>query len=87
MVLTTWVVCLLVFRRELDGWVERNRQIDVGGWLLILEQLCELTLLHEVDLIADDTVVRQEQRPVESEVEITLGRVAQDGLQRDIDRS
>ena len=30
--------------------------LDVGGWLLILEQLAELFLRHEVDLIADDTV-------------------------------
>lgn len=60
LVLTTWVICLLVLCGELDGWVEGNRQIDVGGWLLVLELLGGFDLLHEVDLIPDDAVVGQE---------------------------
>ena len=67
-----------VLKRQLHRWVQRDASIEVSANLLVFVQLLGLKfiLINEVYLVADDTVCRQCEWPVQLELGVKLFRVA-----------
>lgn len=77
------VAQLLIFGGQLQRGLEGDREADVGGDLLVLAEPLVLDFflfIDEVDLLADDIISIENERPVNLKIELHLAWILQHSL-------